>query len=125
MRPSEAGICGMNANTISTLIARLSDFIPAGQRAAATAHLTLVTRDEISIGWRVGDAHCAANEAGYILTDEGARNLLEAVEHNHDAAYGINWDTLRDEASSHGRKLTAKEKAEFDELRIPVIAEAA
>ena len=53
---------------------------------------TLKNIDAIAIIWTTEDVLDVAPH----LDREQAREVLERVKRNHDASYGINWDTLRD-----------------------------
>lgn len=44
--------------------------------------------------WQVDDVICRANEIGKCVTHEDAENIIEAMEHQHDACLGITWDTI-------------------------------
>ena len=45
---------------------------------------------EVAIGWVIEDVQSVRPD----LTDDQARQVLQAVERNHDATIGINWDVL-------------------------------
>lgn len=49
----------------------------------------------ISITWTQDDVLHTANEMGVTLTDQEVRNVLDHIEYNHDANYGISWDTIQ------------------------------
>lgn len=46
--------------------------------------------DSISLVWHIDDILSLDDS----LTDDEAREILQAVEHGHDASIGVNWDTL-------------------------------
>lgn len=48
----------------------------------------------VSIRWHLDDVHQTYDG----LTDEQAAQVLVAVKENHDANYGVCWDTLSDTA---------------------------
>ena len=56
--------------------------------------------DQIAIRWCFEDiisraeemVECGRNET--IPTEDEARDILKAMEHNHDCNYGITWDTI-------------------------------
>lgn len=65
----------------------------------------IASGDTIASLWSIEDVQEAANlQYGYEddgqdipshpITDQVARDVLEASERNHDATQGINWDTL-------------------------------
>lgn len=45
--------------------------------------------------WTTEDVFQTAKENGVCLTQEQADEVIEAVDHHHDAELGITWDTLR------------------------------
>ena len=47
--------------------------------------------DEIGIAWHYADVQ----EVRPDLTAQEAREVLQVVKHDHDANYGICWDTLK------------------------------
>ena len=49
---------------------------------------------EIHITWCTEDVLHTAKEMGVELTTEEADDVLGSVEHNHDACFGISWDTI-------------------------------
>ncbi|MFZ1932672.1 MAG: hypothetical protein WCB27_25385 [Thermoguttaceae bacterium] len=53
-------------------------------------HAVLAVRRQIAAGWSIDDVR----EIRPDLTDEQAWDVLQAVERNHDATIGINWDVL-------------------------------
>lgn len=57
-------------------------------------------KDIIADGWSIEDVRTVAKEAGYEVSDDVAREVLEAVDHNYDANR-INWDILTLELMKH------------------------
>lgn len=52
---------------------------------------------QIASVWGIDDVYSVAQEREYgDVTEEQAKEVLRQVERNHDANYGINWDTLAD-----------------------------
>ena len=49
---------------------------------------------EISITWNQDDVLHVAEQMGLKLTDEQIIDVLDYVESNHDANFGISWDTI-------------------------------
>lgn len=57
----------------------------------------LLSGDSIASIWSIDDVYTVAEEREYgEVTEQQAKEVLQSVEHNHDANYGINWDTLAD-----------------------------
>jgi hypothetical protein len=56
--------------------------------------------DAIAIIWTTHDvlAATATEDEEDTLTQEQAREVLRYAWHNHDAQYGVTWDTLSDAA---------------------------
>jgi hypothetical protein len=50
---------------------------------------------KITIIWNQDDVLHTAEQMGVTLTDEQVMSVLDHVEHNHDANYGISWDTIQ------------------------------
>ena len=50
--------------------------------------------DFINITWSADDVLEVADERGLKLSQEQALEVLDSLEDNHDACYGINWDTI-------------------------------
>ena len=50
--------------------------------------------DFISINWSAVDVLEVAKERNFQLSTEQTFEILEYLEHNHDANYGISWDTI-------------------------------
>jgi uncharacterized protein YpuA (DUF1002 family) len=48
----------------------------------------------ISIKWGDDDVRHQASQMGVTLTDEQIINVLNLVKNNHDADYGVTWDTI-------------------------------
>ena len=46
--------------------------------------------DEISISWHFADVQ----EIDDSLTNDEARQVLQLIKQNHDATYGVNWETI-------------------------------
>lgn len=53
------------------------------------------TGDAIAIIWCIDDVYHTAEEMGYALTQEQAREVLGLMDRKHDAEYGIGWETIR------------------------------
>jgi hypothetical protein len=50
--------------------------------------------DWISLHWHISDVQeCVGNDYAP-MSDEDARDILEEIEHRHDACNGVNWDTI-------------------------------
>jgi hypothetical protein len=64
---------------------------PCCESDGPDAHAILAARRQIAAGWSIEDVQ----EIRPDLTDEQARKVLQAVERNHDATIGINWDVLQ------------------------------
>jgi len=57
----------------------------------------LLSGDAIASIWTVDDVYSVAEDREYgEVTEQQAKEVLQSVERNHDANYGINWDTLAD-----------------------------
>lgn len=54
-------------------------------------------KDRIDSSWWIDDVK-SLDES---LTDEQCREILQAVNNNHDATVGINWDVLQAEIDSY------------------------
>ena len=64
-------------------------------QAKAIAHDYLEQHsDFISINWDVDDVKGVARDRNLQLTDEHCLDVLDYIESNHDANYGISWDSL-------------------------------
>jgi len=50
---------------------------------------------EIHIIWSAADVIETAREMGMKLSAQQISNVLEILEHKHDAQLGISWDTIR------------------------------
>lgn len=50
--------------------------------------------DEISVSWHIDDVIERAKERDIKVTEDEAREILQAVKKHHDASIGINWDVL-------------------------------
>ena len=59
----------------------------------------------IAVIWSIEDVKCVAGERQ--LTDEECMDILEELQDNHDAEYGINWVAIDAEIDS---MVIAKEK---------------
>lgn len=44
--------------------------------------------------WSVGDVIDRAHERGVKVSQSEAEDIIEEMEHRHDATIGINWDTI-------------------------------
>lgn len=44
--------------------------------------------------WQAEDIHHQATTDGVEVTEDEANDILDSLEHNHDACYGISWDTV-------------------------------
>ena len=51
--------------------------------------------DAIAVVWLLDDVICTAEEMGYTLTEEQARDILAEISHRHDATIGINWEVIQ------------------------------
>ena len=51
--------------------------------------------DAIAIVWCIDDVYCTAEDMGFALTEEQARNILGDIDHRHDACIGISWDVIQ------------------------------
>jgi hypothetical protein len=50
----------------------------------------LTNGDSIILRWTIGDVIAVRPD----LSEDDARDVLEAVEHDHDASVGVNWDVI-------------------------------
>ena len=50
--------------------------------------------NEISIKWHIEDVKAQAKERHINITDEQAREILQAMKKNHDCNIGINWEVI-------------------------------
>lgn len=50
--------------------------------------------DAIYLSWRIDDILRRAKEHDYFITEDIAREVLTDAESNHDANYGVGWETL-------------------------------
>ncbi len=48
----------------------------------------------IRITWCDGDVRHQASQMGLTLTDKQIINVLDSVKNNHDAEFGVTWDTI-------------------------------
>jgi hypothetical protein len=48
----------------------------------------------IEIKWSTEDVLWQAEQLDLELTEEQADDILEIIEHRHDASVGINWDVI-------------------------------
>ena len=48
----------------------------------------------IAIKWCTEDVLYQADNLGIELTEDQADDILESLEHKHDATIGINWDVI-------------------------------
>ena len=64
--------------------------IQAGRKPKSNPRNKPDPRDSIEISWHIDDVM----EVRKGLSREQRRKVLEAVERNHDATIGVNWDTL-------------------------------
>lgn len=44
--------------------------------------------------WGPGDVKGFAQEKGHDLSDERVAEILDELDHRHDASIGISWDTI-------------------------------
>ena len=51
--------------------------------------------DAIAIIWCIDDVYYTAEEMGFALTQQQARDVLSLMDSKHDAEYGICWETIR------------------------------
>lgn len=74
--------------------------------------------------WSVEDVLERANERGMKISKGEAEDIIEEMEHRHDATIGINWDTIdsylgdlddkrREEAEAKRKEKKAKVKVSF------------
>lgn len=56
---------------------------------------TKIMEYQITIIWNQDDVRHQASQMGVTLTDEQIIAVLDHVEHNHDANFGISWDTIQ------------------------------
>lgn len=75
-----------------TFTAEVSNEFEAEQLKRRFAMLT--DPNYIAIWWGVEDVQ----EMRPDLDEEQARRVLKCLEHDHDASYGINWDSITDQA---------------------------
>ena len=62
-----------------------------------------MSSNQIYIVWHIEDVHevakeCVAKDLDEVespLSDDEAREILATIKRQHDAEYGITWDTLR------------------------------
>lgn len=86
----------MNCHQIEKIVTALdrAGLLTDKQKAGDVLHEAF--QHEIHIVWSVGDVQTVASN----LTDDEAREILREVERHHDAEIGVNWDVLREHASS-------------------------
>ena len=77
--------------------AMADDVIKAGlvdesKKEELVAAMSIEWEDKIAPSWSVEDVIYRANEIGYTLTDEEAKQVLEEVDNRWDANVGICWD---------------------------------
>lgn len=74
--------------------------------------------------WSVGDVIDRARERGVKVSQSEAEDIIEEMEHRHDATIGINWDTIdcylgdlddkrKEEAEAKRKEKKAKQKVVF------------
>ena len=51
--------------------------------------------DAIAIVWCIDDVYYTAEDMGYALTQEQARDVLSLMDRKHDAEFGVCWETIR------------------------------
>lgn len=68
--------------------------------------------NKIAVTWDEGDIISVAISRGAYLTPEERREILDEMLRNHDASFGINWDTLDRAIEGKGRPMTSAEVAE-------------
>jgi hypothetical protein len=73
------------------------------------------------IVWQADDVIGQAHEAGVKCSKEEADKILEAMEHQHNASFGISWSTIDShlddlvtERMAKKKELKAKEKVQID-----------
>ena len=54
----------------------------------------LTSRDQIFIEWRLEDVYDRADAKSMIIDSNQAQDILYQLDENHDANYGVNWDTI-------------------------------
>jgi hypothetical protein len=68
--------------------------IPETSRDLAKKALDKVWADKIAIVWGTEDVIGLAKEQKKVITEEQARQVLDAALQDHDCEYGITWETL-------------------------------
>jgi hypothetical protein len=51
--------------------------------------------DKIAIVWQIDDVQCIAKDMDIHIADDQAIEVLQTLQKNHDAEYGICWETIR------------------------------
>ena len=84
-------------------------------KARAEKILNRYWQDKMALVWTVQDAHRAANEIEYALTETEARELLQDVHEHHNPQYGLQWKDLTDRIREDvlGRRMTEREVNRF------------
>lgn len=52
-------------------------------------------KDKIALVWTTDDVYCVVNKP---ISEEQAIEILEQVQDDHNAEYGVSWDSIRDAA---------------------------
>ena len=53
-----------------------------------------VNDTQVAFHWSIEDITSRASDNGLEITEEQAKNILQAMVNNHDAEIGINWDII-------------------------------
>ena len=53
-----------------------------------------IDKDTIVVAWDIGDIKERGSAIGIEVSTTEAREILDDILRNHDANYGINWDTI-------------------------------
>ena len=53
-----------------------------------------IDKDTIVVAWDIGDIKERGSAIGIEVSTTEAREILDDILSNHDANYGINWDTI-------------------------------
>jgi hypothetical protein len=92
-------------------------------KAKAERILNRYWQAKMALVWTVQDAHRAANEIEYALTETEARELLRDVHAHHNPQYGLQWRALTDRIREDvlGRRMTEREVNRFVKKNILTI----
>lgn len=103
-----------NINEMAELLVK-NRLVKENKLGAAVDALKSYWVDKIADVWTVADAYKAANDAGRVLCESEACDMLQRVFQKFDASIGISWDTLQTWAEDFGRKMTPEEDEKFSE----------